>query len=154
KGRTSKEDFFTAPDKKVAVDMMHLTEKFGYFEDDRFQMLSLPYKGDAVSLVALLPRQKDGLRALEGQLNAGVVNDALAKEKNIKVVTTLPKFKMTSSFQLADVLAKMGMSTLFQPGKADLSGIVATNDLFINKVIHKAYVDVNEEGTEAAAATG
>jgi serpin B len=73
--------------------------------------------------------------------------------KNTKVAVSLPKFKMTSSFQLADVLAKMGMPTLFQPGKADLSGIVATKDLFISRVIHKAYVDVNEQGTEAAAAT-
>jgi serpin B len=153
KARTFKENFFTAPEKSESVDMMHITDKFGYLEDDRFQMLSLPYKGDAVSLIAFLPRQKDGLKALEAALNAGVVNEAIGKAKNVKVAVTLPKFKMTSSFELADVLAKMGMPTLFQAGKANLSGIVASNDLFITKVVHKAYVDVNEEGTEAAAAT-
>jgi serpin B len=153
KARTFKEDFFTGAEQKVPVDMMHLTENLKFLEDDRFQVIALPYKGDAVSLIAFLPRQKDGLKAMEEQLNAGVVSDALAKMKSTKVVVTLPKFKMTSTFQLADVLSKMGMPLLFQPGKADLSGIVQTNDMFISKVIHKAYVDVNEEGTEAAAAT-
>jgi serpin B len=153
KARTLKADFFTGPEQKVSVDMMHLTEKFGYFEDDRFQVLSMPYKGDAVSLIAFLPRQKEGMKAMEEQLNAGVVSDVLGKIRSTKVAVSFPKFKMTSSFQLADVLAKMGMPTLFQPGKADLSGIVVTKDLFISKVVHKAYVDVNEEGTEAAAAT-
>ena len=153
KARTMKENFFTPEDQKISVDMMHLTDKFGYMDNDRFQVLSLPYKGDAVSLIAFLPRKKDGLGAMEASLNAGVVNEVLGKMRNTKVAVALPKFKMTSSFQLADVLAKMGMPSLFQPGKADLSGMVATKDMCISKVIHKAYVDVNEEGTEAAAAT-
>ncbi len=153
KARTLKENFFASQDQKISVDMMHHTEKFGYLEDDRFQVLSMPYKGDAVSLIAFLPRKKDGLEAMEALLNAAVVNEVLGKTKSIKVAVAVPKFKMTSSFQLADVLAKMGMPSLFQPGKADLSGMVATKDMSISKVVHKAYVDVNEEGTEAAAAT-
>jgi serine protease inhibitor len=154
KARTIKENFFTAPDKSISVDMMHITTRFGYFEDDRFQILSMPYKGNAVSLIAFLPRQKDGLKALEGMLNAGVVNEAVGKLGNSKVAVSFPKFKMTSSFDLKDVLAKMGMPTAFEDGKANFSGIVETNDLYLSKVVHKAYVDVNEEGTEAAAATG
>jgi serpin B len=154
KRRTRKEDFFVTADDKVKVDMMHLTDSFNYMENDDFQALSLPYKGEAVSLIAFLPRAKDGLGKLEEQFKAGLVNDVLAKLKKTRVIVSLPKFKMTSSFELADVLSKMGMPLLFQAGKADLSGIVASNDLFISKVVHKAYVDVYEEGTEAAAATG
>jgi serpin B len=153
KGRTFKENFFVTPKDKVMVDMMHLTETFNYAEDDNFQVLSLPYKGNAVSLIAFLPRKQDGLTALEEQLKPALVNDAIANLKKAKVVVTLPKFKMTSSFELGDVLTKMGMPLLFQRGRADLSGIVASNDLYISKVVHKAYVDVYEEGTEAAAAT-
>ena len=153
KGRTLKENFFVTPKDKVMVEMMHLTETFGYTEDDNFQMLALPYKGDAVSLIAFLPRKQDGLSALEDQLDPTMVNGAIAKLKQSKVTVSVPKFKMTSSFELADVLTKMGMPLLFQRGRADLSGIVATNDLYISKVVHKAYVDVYEEGTEAAAAT-
>ncbi|CAN5548618.1 serpin family protein [soil metagenome] len=153
KGRTFKESFLVTPENQVKVDMMHLTDSFSYMEDDNFQALSLPYKGEAVSLIAFLPRTKDGLSKLEEQFKADMVNEALAKMKKSKVIVSLPKFKMTSTFELADVLSKMGMPLLFQPGKADLSGIVASNDLFISRVVHKAYVDVYEEGTEAAAAT-
>jgi serpin B len=153
KGRTFKENFFLTPRDKVMVDMMHLTETFNYAEDDNFQVLSLPYKGDAVSLMAFLPRKQDGLATLEDQLDPTMVNGAVARLKQTKVIVSLPKFKMTSSFELADVLAKMGMPLLFQRGRADLSGIIASNDLYISKVVHKAYVDVYEEGTEAAAAT-
>ncbi len=154
KSRTFKEAFFTTPAKQAMVDMMHLTDTFGYVEEDSFQALALPYKGDAVSLVAFLPKQKDGLGNLEKQLNPAFVNETIGKLKRVKVAVSLPKFKMMTSFELADVLAKMGMPLLFERGKSDLSGIVATNDLFISKVVHKAYVDVYEEGTEAAAATG
>jgi serpin B len=153
KAATRKEDFAVSQDKKTPVDMMHLTEKFGYFEDDGFQALALPYQGDAVSLVAFLPKATLSLAKLEESMTAAKLDACIPALKKVKVIVSLPKFKMTASFQLADVLAKMGMPTLFAPGKADLSGIIASRDLFISQVVHKAFVDLNEEGTEAAAAT-
>jgi serpin B len=153
KSMTRKQDFFVSPEKKVPAEMMHHSAKFGYLDTDDYQVLSMPYKGDSVSMIVLLPRQKNGLEALEAKLNAELVNQAVAKLKETNVMVGVPKFKMTTSFELADVLSKMGMPSAFQAGKADFTGIATTRDLYISGVVHKAYVDVNEEGTEAAAAT-
>ena len=153
KSMTRKQDFFLAADKKAPTDMMSHTERFGYLEADDYQVLSMPYKGDTVSMVVLLPRTKDGLAALEAKLNAELMSQAIAKLTPTKIMVNMPKFKMTSTFELADLLGKMGMPSAFDRNKADFSGIVASHDLYLSKVIHKAYVDVNEEGTEAAAAT-
>ena len=138
-------------DKEVA--MMYQQDRFNYGETENAQVLEIPYKGHVLSMVVLLPRKNDGLAELEKGLSA----DALAKwtggMENKKVKLTLPKFKMTSEFRLADVLKSMGMTDAFEMKKADFTGIASNEPLFISEVIHKAYVDVNEEGTEAAAAT-
>jgi serpin B len=72
----------------------------------------------------------------------------------VKIILTLPKFKMTQEFELGNTLVSMGMAQAFQKGAADFSGMTGKRDLWISEAIHKAYIDVNEEGTEAAAATG
>jgi serpin B len=117
------------------------------------QVMELPYQGDALSMVVLLPEQKDGLAGLEKQLSTENVKEWTAKLNESEVSVWLPKFKMNTEFELAKVLAGLGMPTAFS-AEADFSGMDGTRDLFISAVVHKAYVDVNEEGTEAAAATG
>jgi len=137
---------------KVDVPMMNQTAEFGYMEAENFQGLELPYVGDELSMIILLPKQFDGLSEFEKTLTLENLSQRLARLRKRKVVVSIPKFKMTSQFGLAPVLKSMGMQDAFSPG-ADFSGISGQRDLFISAVIHKAYVDVNEEGTEAAAAT-
>jgi len=149
---TRDEDFFVTPEKKVAVPLMHQTADFGYFEGDGLQALELPYRGDRLAMVVLLPKAKDGLAALEASLSADKVAEWVGKLHRREVQVALPRFKTTAEFSLKDTLVAMGMAAAFG-GDADFSGMTGAKDLFISAVVHKAFVDVNEEGTEAAAAT-
>ena len=146
--------FNVSATESVMVPMMHKTEEFGYMQTDTFQALELPYEGDDLSMIVLLPRDIEGLDALEQSLAMETLKGLLAELIKQKVVVTLPRFKMTSEFSLAETLAAMGMKDAFSLVTADFSGMTGRRDLFIDAVVHKAYVDVNEEGTEAAAATG
>jgi serpin B len=153
KKATQDEDFFLAPEKKVTAPLMHRTADFGYFEGDDLQALELPYQGERLSMVVLLPKPKDGLAALEAALSADKVSEWVGKLSRREVQVALPRFKTTAEFSLGEVLAAMGMQDAFDASRADFSGMTGTKDLFISAVVHKAFVDVNEEGTEAAAAT-
>jgi len=152
-------DFFVTPEKKVATPLMHQTKHFGYFDGGDFQVLGLPYQGDRLAMVVLLPKRnvppgaKDGLAALEASLSADKVAEWVGKLRRREVEVALPRFKTTAEFSLGDTLVAMGMTDAFDSGRADFSGMTGTKDLFISAVVHKAFVDVNEEGTEAAAAT-
>jgi serpin B len=132
---------------------MHQTKHFGYFDGGEFQALELPYQGDRLSMVVLLPKVKDGLAALEASLSADKVAEWVSKLNRREVRVALPRFKTTAEFSLAQVLAAMGMQDAFDASRADFSGMTGAKDLFISAVVHKAFVDTNEEGTEAAAAT-
>jgi serpin B len=153
KDETKDEDFFPAGGAKASAPMMHQKKRFNYFDGGDFQVLEMPYKGNALSMVVLLPKAKDGLAALEKSLSSEKVSEWLAKLQNQEVRVAIPRFKTTAEFSLKDVLVAMGMPLAFSEGKADFSGMNGAKDLFIGAVIHKAFVDVNEEGTEAAAAT-
>jgi len=153
KEATQEEDFFLAPEKKVTAPLMHRTADFGYFEGGDFQALELSYQGDRLAMVVLLPKAKNGLAALEASLSADKVAEWVGKLHRREVQVALPRFKTTAEFGLKDTLVAMGMADAFDPAKADLSGMNGKRDLFISAVVHKAFVDVNEEGTEAAAAT-
>jgi len=153
KDATRDEDFFLAPEKKVTAPMMNQTGEFGYFGGPDFQALELPYKGEDLSMVVLLPKAKDGLADLEKALSAEKVAEAVAKLRKQKVMVVLPKFKTTAEFeQLKEPLIALGMKDAFGTD-ADFSGMNGKKDLFISAVVHKAFVAVDEEGTEAAAAT-
>jgi serpin B len=133
--------------------MMHQTGHFGYLDGGELQALEMPYKGDALSMVVLLPKAKDGLPALEKNLSAASAAAWIAGLQKQQVLVAMPKFTTTAEFMLKKTLSAMGMTDAFDVGKADFSGMDGRKDLFISAVIHKAFVDVNEEGTEAAAAT-
>lgn len=146
--------FWVTSEKSVEVPTMHLKNtKIPYMENDILQMIELPYAGDAVSMMILLPRPQKNWNAFEQSIQP----ESLKKWKEAlhatKIPIALPKFKMTLRFSLADTLVQMGMTDAFLGGKANFSGIDGGHSLFISAVIHQAFVEVNEEGTEAAAAT-
>jgi len=150
---TREAPFTLADGKKVDAAMMNQTAEFRYMETDSFQGIELPYVDDELSMIILLPKETDGLDEFEKTLTAENLSKWLNKLYKREVVVSVPKFKMISQFSLASVLKSMGMTDAFS-SKADFSEINGKRDLLISAVIHKAYVDVNEEGTEAAAATG
>ena len=151
--RTKDAPFTLDDGQKIDVPMMNQTTEFGYMETEDFQILEMPYVDDELSMIILLPKELDGIHELEKNLTLEDLSQWLAKLFKREVAVYIPKFKMTSQFSLASVLKSMGMEDAFSQD-ADFSGINGKRDLFISAVIHKAYVDVNEEGTEAAAATG
>jgi len=154
KDLTKEEDFTVGPDKKVRVPMMALTESFQFADAGDCLALALPYKGGAVAMVVLLPKKPDGLADLEKGLTAEKLAGHLSRMKGQDVEVHLPKLKFAAEMVLARTLADMGMPDAFDAAKADFKGINGGKEpLWISEVIHKAFVDVNEEGTEAAAAT-
>jgi serpin B len=152
---TTKDDLFTLREgEKVPVPMMHQTRNFNYTENETFQALEMPYLGEDLSMVIFLPKKIDGLRELEEMLTERNIENWCSRLKKTKVITYIPKFKMSSKFSLAETLKLMGMKDAFDSKLADFSGMTPDPvGLYIFKVMHKAFVDVNEEGTEAAAAT-
>ena len=140
--------FKVSADKSVDVPMMHLTHRFRYMENDELQMLEMPYSRNELSMVILLPKKADGLADIEKNLTAANIG-----KEAVSVQVTLPKFKITSAFGVGETLKAMGMTDAFDSKKADFSGMTEKEKLFISAVIHKAFVAVDEEGTEAAAAT-
>jgi serpin B len=151
--RTEDAPFTLSDGGKKNIPMMSQKTQFGYMETDSIQALEMPYVNNDLSMVILLPKKLDGVKDLEKDLTSENLAGWIAKLRKREVQVFFPKFKMTSEFELAKVLSDMGMPDAFS-SKADFSGMAGNRELFISAVIHKAYVDVNEEGTEAAAATG
>jgi serpin B len=137
----------------VMVPMMSQTERVSYFQNDTLQMLELPYAGKELSMVVLLPERNLRIGNLELMLSATTVERWMSSMTQQEVRVNLPRFKTTCSYDLSSELIKMGMTDAFNPSKADFSAMTAKDSLYISQVLHKTFVEVNEEGTEAAAAT-
>ncbi len=150
--RTREAPFTLSDGKKIDVPMMNQTTKFNYMETATLQGLELPYVDKELSMIVLLPKKLDGFGDLEQSLTQENLSEWQSKLRKREVIVSFPKFKLTSQFSLASVLKAMGMKDAFSRS-ANFSGMNGKRDLLISAVIHKAYVDVNEEGTEAAAAT-
>ena len=136
---------------KITVLMMNQTESFGYAEGETYQAVELPYDGNELSMVILLPKAGQ-FEDFEGSLNYETVEGIISDIDRRQVSLQMPKFEFESEFSLKSVLANMGMPIAFS-GDADFSGMTGNKDLSIDEVIHKAFVSVDEAGTEAAAAT-
>lgn len=145
--------FWPTPDVQVTVPMMTQQQRFRYAESDGLQILELPYAGDDLSMIVLLPGKIDGLAQLEAALTVDNLEKWTGHLWNREVRVFLPRLKMTSQFRLKDALASMGMRDAFSLEKADFSGMDGIGWLYISAALHKAFIEVNEEGTEAAAAT-
>ena len=145
---------FHAPSGPVKVPTMHQTGSFGYRQGAGYQALELPYRGGRLAFDILLP-SPGGLQALLARLAGEGPLALMAGLERQRVQLALPKVELDTRFQLADALKALGMRLAFEPGRADLSGIAGKpGDLNINSVVHEAYLNVDEAGTEAAAATG
>lgn len=153
KAQTRDEDFHLSAVQNAKTSMMHREGEFNYFDGGTFQILEIPYKSGGLSMIVLLPKDVGGMFALEQSLITPNIKQWLGQLRQVpKVILTMPRFKMTQQFELQDTLGSMGMTLAFD-AHADFSGMTGNRDLFISAVIHKAYIDVDEEGTEAAAAT-
>jgi serpin B len=153
KSATQAEAFHSTASEEEKVPMMHRTGHYDYAEGKDYQALKLGYAGGELSMIVLLPREIGALPEIEKEVEtAQGLAELTGKFDNKEVVVSLPKFKLEQKFELAPALEAMGMRSAFGAG-ADFSGMTGRKDLAISEVIHKAYVDVNEEGTEAAAAT-
>ncbi|MDD4300483.1 MAG: serpin family protein [Methanomicrobium sp.] len=149
--------FTTASGKSVKTELMQRTDKnavFGYAETDSIQVLKMNYDsegGKKLSMVVLLPKE-NSLSKADEYLTAEKFSSLVNSLESEQVEVFIPKFKLETEYLLSEILYKMGMPLAFSDN-ADLSGMDGTQNLFISDVVHKAYVDVNEQGTEAAAAT-
>ena len=152
---TKDEDFHLTESDKIKVPMMHREDEYKYGEFEKLQVLELPYGDGSLSMIVLLPRARADLSALEAKMTHQNLQQWIGSLRGKRDVNVyLPKFKTTSRFEMNDTLKTMGMASAFEAQAADFSGMTGSRDLFISAVVHKAFVDVNEEGTEAAAATG
>lgn len=150
---TKDEVFYASSRQTMQAPLMHRTGEFYYFDGGSFQALEVPYRNKDLSMIVFLPKDTDGVAAFEQSLTADSIQQWLGQLRPVsQVIVSIPKFKMEKQFGLRDTLAAMGMKQSFETD-ADYSGMDGKRDLSISAVIHKACVDVNEEGTEAAAAT-
>jgi serpin B len=153
-GLTAPAPFFTEAGPKVDVPTMHLSDHVMRAEDAAVQVIELPYlpaQGAELAMVLVLPKQKDGLAAVESGLTAERFDGWIGTMSSTFVDISLPKFRIETAVRLREPLSKVGLSDLFE--KPDLTGISSEEGLHVDEVIHKTYIDVDEEGTEAAAAT-
>ena len=152
KNATQPADFRLADSSTVKVPMMHQTEHLGYAMGDGYQAVKLPYDGRELEMMVLLPDQGK-FAEFEKSLDTGKVASIINGITPKQVALSLPRFKFESELDLGNVLANMGMPIAFSDQQADFSGMTGNRDLSISRVVHKAFVGVDEAGTEAAAAT-
>jgi serpin B len=149
--RTQDGDFYLLDGSQVTVPMMSQGERLKYAEGDGYQAVELPYDGDEISMVILLP-DSGQFGAFEEALDAEQVEAIIESLERRQVDLTMPRFEFDSEFSLRETLSALGMPIAFSGG-ADFSGMTGNRELSISEVVHKAFVSVDEEGTEAAAAT-
>ena len=153
--KTEEMDFRTLNGATVKAQMMFMEPEktsFKYADTGKLQLLELPYKGDRLSMIIILPR--DNLKEAEDSLTSGKLSQYEGMMKRTKInAIYLPKFKFNTAYTLNNYLQALGMRVPFT-GDADFSGMTRAEKLMISLIVHKAFIEVNEEGTEAAAATG
>jgi serpin B len=154
KDETREELFYITAERAVKVPMMRQSGSYRYLRTDKLRALELPYSGGELAMLLLVPRQGESLAEVERSLTADNLQkwSALLKKQD-GLIVGLPRFEVTDAVSLQPVLSDMGMPLAFLPPAADFSGMAGRGGLFISAVVHKAFVKVNEEGTEAAAAT-
>lgn len=151
---TRPDKFFAQPSTTITLPFMHKRGHFSYGEKDQVQLLALPYIGHQLEMVIMLPRSRDGIGPLESSLTSANLAAWTSGMREQEVNVALPKFKLSSGFSLAKALETLGLKDAFDPERADFSGMDGrAHWLYVSAVLHKAYIEVNEKGTEAAAAT-
>ncbi|MFI4852299.1 MAG: serpin family protein [Gimesia chilikensis] len=178
--RTTEQLFYSSAEQRTMVPMMHQTGAFNYFENEMLQVLELPYRqhnyatqfvehedgsvelvdteipggGSDFSMCILLPRERDGLSNLEKEIDSATLQVWLTMHHQ-EVIVSMPRFHLKLDYELNAPLESLGMERAFLPYAAEFSGMTDDPEgLYIEAVLHKTFVEVNEKGTEAAAATG
>ncbi|MBD2481708.1 serpin family protein [Planktothrix sp. FACHB-1365] len=155
KNLTKTEPFWVTPSRRIQVPMMQQKKRVGYTETEEVQVLELPYVGNNLSLIILLPRKINGLTELEKKLTVENLSNWIESVDQQNVEVSLPRFQVNFQSELSNTLAQMGVTDAFNQDNANFSGMDGQeNWLSIKKVFHQAFIDVNEEGSEATAATG
>lgn len=150
---TVNKPFYLLNGPPVNMPMMTVKHKFNYLETESHQVLEMPYADGRFSMVVCLPLEKTGLKKLEAQLTAKNIGQWLNNLSRREVTVWFPKLKLNEGFRLKKTLEEMGMRDAFRPKKANFSGMDPANGIYISAVVHQAVIEVDEKGTEAAAAT-
>ena len=153
--KTSRQEFDLLDGSEVYVDMMLLDESvsLSYAQGEEWQAVALPYKGGQAEMVIIMP-DEDSFASFFSTFDEQVYESIRSSLSGQDMLLSMPKFSFVSGFALADDLADMGMPDAFDPTRADFSGMDGTTDLYIDDAYHLAFIDVDELGTEAGAATG
>ncbi|NP_001012027.1 antithrombin-III precursor [Rattus norvegicus] len=153
---TRKEPFHKVDGQSCLVPMMYQEGKFKYRRvGEGTQVLEMPFKGDDITMVLILPKPEKSLAKVEQELTPELLQEWLDELSEVMLVVHVPRFRIEDSFSLKEQLQDMGLVDLFSPEKSQLPGIIAEgrDDLFVSDAFHKAFLEVNEEGSEAAAST-
>nr|AFG28184.1 Serp2 [Glossina morsitans morsitans] len=154
--QTIKDDFWISSEESVQLEYMTQKSKFGYgyFDNLNCTALEMPYENSDLSMFVLLPGERDGLKSLAEQLKEVNLVDLAAKMHQEEVAVKFPKFTVSYQTELSDILKRMGTKLMFTDTAEFGNMLESPEDLHVSKVLHKACIEVNEEGTEAAASTG
>ena len=152
KESTQPKEFSLMDGTKNKVPFMNQQGRFNYYEDSKIQAIEIPYKDNKASMVIFLPNKKNGITVFEKSYDYKYYQDIIAALQSAEVRLSLPRFQTTCKLDLGTTLSQMGMPLAFS-SSADFSGMTGKRDLCISEVIHEAFINVDEKGTEAAAAT-
>ncbi len=154
-GRTQDREFFLLDGGEISVPFMRQQEDFPYYSGDGFQAIELPYDESGFAFLILMPDDGE-FEAFESSLHAGIIADIAGELERTDIVLSMPKFEFEFGAGLVDALKALGMIDAFEAGIADFSGMIGegtSEELFISNILHKAFIKLDENGTEAAAAT-
>jgi serpin B len=152
KQKTISAPFFTSVENQYKVDFMKMTESLQYFENDEYQFISKPYKNSDLSFCIILPKNLFGIEEIEQKMNNDFLKEILDSTYSTKTSISIPKLKLQSSYELSDALKNAGLKTAFT-SEAEFAGITKEVPLKLDQVLHKTWIELDEEKTEAAAAT-
>jgi serpin B len=137
---------------KYSSSSMEYGFRFNYFQNDYLQLLEMPYNGDKISMIIVLPLDNSKLKDVENMIDEKKLEEWIKESRSRKVTVYLPKFKFSQGIDLKSFLENFGIKDMFNIN-ADFSGMTGKKDIYIDKAFHKSFVEVNEEGTEATAVT-
>lgn len=152
KQKTISAPFFTSVENQYEVDFMNMIESIQYFENDEYQFISKPYKDSDLSFCIILSKKLFGIDEIENKMSNDFLQEILENSYSTKTSLYIPKLKLESNYELSDALKNAGIKTAFS-SEADFSGITKEAHLMFSQVLHKTWIELDEEKTEAAAAT-
>jgi len=152
KKESTKKDIFYSFNEKVEKDFMRTSSRMKYLKSEKCQMLEVPYKNNKASMIIVMPNENQNFNEFKKSFNSETLSSSLKKASYENIRLILPKFKIEFKTDLSKTLSNVGMKRAFT-GRADFSGMTCKKNLRIDKIIHQTFINIDEAGTEAAAAT-